>query len=603
MLPSSLGHATDIERLSRDDNKIKIFEEDSKKEEKKVDGIVSGQVNPDVTTPKEEKNFADIRIMPEPVPETKNLEFPPSKPTNSSTEAKNEVSDKKVEDNKAEEKKEENDKKPEEQKTPSTKQPSKARKASSKKTEVAGYVDKSGQGLPVYKDGKRIAYTQSSQVETIESALEAAYLNNTELAAAVRQLNQMDENIVQAKAGYRPNVSLKTEISGSQTTFSGDSKNRGLSTTSKQETLPTASGSLQLDQNLYAGGATTAQLRGAENSVKAERAKLLATQQSIFFQVIQTYLNILTKLSELELHEGNYKLLKKTLDAAKDKFMVGEETRTSVAQAEAQLADAAAQLETTEAELDSLKATFQRLTGRMPRKVIKPSRITTLPKSLQEAKQLVLENNPGIIQAKFSEAAAQYEVERIKGGLLPSLDFQTSTTYTHSNSETRIRGNDIGNLRDKQTNLAAKITLSVPIYERGNIRSQKRKAHEAAAERRIAIETARRQEIEQLIQRWENFVAATANLVNFKKQIDANTVSLNGTQEELKVGTKILLDVLNAQRALLSSQLNLVRAENTYFTESFRILASTGRLTAKQMKLKVNYYEPSVHYNEVKDKI
>ncbi len=442
-------------------------------------------------------------------------------------------------------------------------------------------------------------------VETIQSALESAYTNNTDLAAAITQLNQANEGVVQAKAGYRPKVTASASVSGNKTINSGDTKQSSLSSsTGKSTSFPVGTGTVQLEQNLYQGGSTTAQLKGAENAVKAARAKVMSVEQNVFFQVVQSHLDILTKMSEIEQYKGNLDLLKKTLEASKDKFNVGEETRTSVAQSESQLAEGLAQLETAKAELDGLRATFQRLTGRMPRQVIKPIISHDLPKTLEQGIQIASQNNPNIIQAKFDAAAAKHKVDSVSGGLMPSLDFKASTSYSDSHNHALNTPSYIETKRrDYATNMSGALTLTIPIYEQGSVRSQKRQAHEIAAEKRIGIETARRQTIESLIQFWENYMAAKANMENFKRQVEANKISLAGTQEEMKVGTKILLDVLNAQKLLLTSQLNLVRAERSFFLESYRILAMMGRLTAKQMKLKVNYYDPKHDYNETKDRI
>lgn len=444
---------------------------------------------------------------------------------------------------------------------------------------------------------------ENSGNETISSALESAYLSNPELAAAVAQVNQRDERVVQAKAGYRPRITGTMSLGVSKTSNRGESLDRGNSTTRTSETAPNASGRIEVSQNIYAGGATNAAVKGAENTVLAQRARLMAVEQNIFFQVIQSYLEILTIMSEVAQFEGNVKALTQSLAASNDRFKVGEETRTSVAQAEAQLEEGRAQLEDAKARLEAQHATFMKLTGRRARLITKPDVSRELPTTLEQAIQIGMENNPEVIEAKFQEAAAKYEVDRIGGGLLPQVDLIASTSRTETKNKTEFRNFTTANTRDKSTSSEAAVRLTVPIYEQGSTRSQKREAHELAAERRIGIETVRRRITENIITFWQNYLAAKANIEFFKSQVKAREVSLEGTRQEMQVGTKILLDVLNAQRDLLSAQLNLIRAERTFYLEQFRLLAGMGRLTAKQLKLKVNYYDPSIHYNETKSRI
>ncbi len=447
-----------------------------------------------------------------------------------------------------------------------------------------------------------IAKTAPHGFETIESALESAYLNNTELAAAISRVNQADESISQAKAGYRPRIDGTVSVGSTRVDNKGLNVQTG-SSASRTTSSPTASAGIQVKQNIYAGGSTIASVKGAENTVLSTRASLMSSEQSIFYQVIQAFLEIITGQAEIEQYQGNVKALTETLAATKDRFNVGEETRTSVAQAEAQLAEGIAQLKDAEASLEAKHATFQRLTGRRAKTVQKPSMSKDLPGTLEQAIQIGLENNPDVIQAKYDEAAAKYEVDRIGGGLLPSIDLSASTTKSSSKDSVTYVNGFSASSNDKNTNVSASVTMTVPIYEQGLTRSQKRGAHEKAAERRIGVETTRRKVTENIITLWANYLSAKANIEQFKTQIEARKISLEGTRQEMMVGTKILLDVLNAQRDLLAAQLNFIRAEKSFYLAFYQLLGGMGRLTAKQMKLKVNYYDPSIHYKDTKDRV
>lgn len=439
--------------------------------------------------------------------------------------------------------------------------------------------------------------------DTIFSALESAYQNNPDLAAEITKVNQADERMPQAKAGFRPSVTGSMKVEATDTITSGDFKRLGLNSTTRSGSAPSAQAGLEVKQNLYAGGATMASIKGAENTIKSARAKLLATEQQIFLQVIQSILEILLKQSEIDLYDGNIKLLEKTLDATQQRFDVGEETRTAVAQAEAQLASGRAQAETARGELEGLKATFKRLTGRNPGRLLKPDIDKNIPATLAEAIQLAHQNNPSIITSKFDEATARYEVDRISAALKPSIDLSARGTLSSSQDRSKYVGYGYVSGQNRRTAVSADVSMTIPLYEQGSVRSQKRAAHEAAAGARIGIESVSREVEQRLTTSWENYIAARANIESYKTQVKASQVSLEGTQQEVQVGTKIILDVLNAQKELLSSQLNLVRAEKTYLLEGFSILQWMGCLTAKQLKLKVKHYDPSIHYNETRGKL
>ena len=470
-----------------------------------------------------------------------------------------------------------------------------------KKTPAVKEEDPVKKGAPL---STKISKSTAPGMDTIESSLESAYVNNTDLAASVSRVNQADERIVQAKAGYRPKVDGTLSVGASSTLNYGDSvKLAGSRSSPRTESNPTTQAGVQVRQNIYAGGSTVAGVKGAENTVLSARADLMANEQNIFFQVIQAFLEIMTTQAEISQYEGNVKALGATLDATQQRLIAGEDTRTSVAQAEAQLAEGQAQLEDARARLEAQYATYQKLTGRRAKNIVKPVIGKNLPGTLEQAIQIAMENNPEVIKAKFDEATAKYEVDRIGGGLLPQLDVQVSTTHSDAINRTRYASGLNLRTKDRSTVTSGTLTLSVPNYEQGSTRSQKRAAHEVSAERRISVETARRRIQESLATFWQNHLAAKANIEFFKTQVKAREISLDGTQQEMLVGTKLILDVLNAQRDLLIAKLNLIRAERTFYLEYFRILGAMGWLTSKQMKLKVHYYEPKIHYDETKGRI
>lgn len=456
---------------------------------------------------------------------------------------------------------------------------------------------------------KSIARQDTGGTDSIKAALESAYKNNPDLAAEVTKVNQEDEKMVQAKAGFRPHIQGTVSVGADKKITSGGEKDQGLEVTTRAENIPLVRAAVEVNQNLYSGGATVASVKVAENSIKVARANLLSLEQNIFIQVIEVILNIITKNAELDLYVGDVKALQQTLDATNAKFTAGELSLTDVAQAQAQLSEREAQVETAKAELEGLKANFEKLTGRKPGKLVKPDIAKNFPETLEKAIQIARENNPGIIQSMFAEAAARYDVDRIGGGLLPSVDLKGSLSRTedktfaqYTNAFVPVGANKTRDTRDGYTDMSASVTVSVPIYEQGTIRSQKRAAHEAAAGARIQTEIVRRKVVEQLIAYWETYVASRANIESYKAQIAARKIAFEGQQQEMEVGTKVVLDVLNAQRDLLQAQLSLVRGQHNYLLSSFQVLLGMGRLTAKQMGLKVTYYDPSIHYNSVKSR-
>jgi outer membrane protein len=128
-----------------------------------------------------------------------------------------------------------------------------------------------------------------------------------------------------------------------------------------------------------------------------------------------------------------------------------------------------------------------------------------------------------------------------------------------------------------------------------------RAAKQAESQRLQQIEDARRQAIEQATQGWEQLVANRARIVSLESEIRANEIALEGVQQEALVGTRTVLDILDAEQELLDSRVNLVRARRDEYAAVFALLAAVGGLTADGLALSAPRYDPSNYYNTVKD--
>ncbi len=464
-------------------------------------------------------------------------------------------------------------------------------------------ADETDRGYPLDKVAAARRPEGRAVINSIEAALEAAYQNNTGLKELRATARSKDEGLPQALAGWRPTVYANASVGGEKDIISGDLKDngdRGFSIAQSGNTSSTAKADVTLNQNLFNGGKTVAETCKAESLVQVARAQLADKEREVLFAAVQAYLAVVAKTSELQYRKSNETALKKTLEATQDKFKVGEETRTSIAQAEANLASGIAERESTEAQLLAAEATFEQVTGARPGHLKKPGALANLPGALGEALEIAKKNNPAVLAALHQEKADRSAIKSSDADLLPKVDLQGQISRTgRSTNYYRQTGSSKAN--DFTTAQQVSVNLRVPLYEGGAIRGKSRELREVAEQRRINIETVRREVVQKLVEAWETHASAKATVQQYKTQVRANEVSLEGTRQEMLVGSKILLDVLNSQRDLVNSQLNLVRAEQSYYQSAYNILALMGRLNAIDMKLKVKRYDPRVHYHDVRN--
>jgi len=238
--------------------------------------------------------------------------------------------------------------------------------------------------------------------ETIEAALVRAYQNNPQLNAQRALVRFTDENVPQALSGYRPKVAL-TASAGYQytdTLSTSGGTPQGIQRTETHGANPPRSAGLNITQTLYNGQQTANKTRAAESQVSGAREGLRVLEQTVLLTAATTYMDYLRDSAIVEVQKSNVRVLEQTLKQTRDRFNVGEVTRTDVAQSEAQLAAGKTQELTAESNLVTTQANYRRVIGNEPVNLAPGSPVDRfLPPSLPQAVELSLIENPNVTAA------------------------------------------------------------------------------------------------------------------------------------------------------------------------------------------------------------
>ncbi len=305
-------------------------------------------------------------------------------------------------------------------------------------------------------------------------------------------------------------------------------------------------------------------------------------------------MNLLRDTAILELQRSNVNVLEATLRQTRDRFNVGEVTRTDVAQAESRLAGGRSQMLGAESNYVTSKATYRQVIGVEPGKLAPGTSVDrfsppTLPGALRRGDT----EHPAIGTAAFNVDAAQFQVKIAEGALYPTLTLQGQLQKTFGSTT------NFTTLQTFTPSVTAQ--LSVPIYQGGAEYATIRQAKETLGQRRIDLDTAREQVQQTVVQAWGQLQAAKAQIEATKAQVAATEIALNGVREEARVGQRTTLDVLNAQQDLVNARVAMVTAERDRVVASYTVLAATGALSPQVLKLPIENYDPVVHYQQVRD--
>lgn len=427
----------------------------------------------------------------------------------------------------------------------------------------------------------------AASADTLREALTQAYASNPTLTGARAGLRATDEDVAIAKAQGLPDVSATT----SYRKFVKRSAN---SFTSPKEALGAA---VSVDVPLYQGGFVRNSIRAAKARVEEGRAGLQATEGDVFTNVVAAYMDVIRDSEIVDLRANNVKVLGTDLQASKDRFEVGDLTRTDVAQSDARLALARADLQSAQAQLDSSRQTYLEVVGSFPDLLETPPALPGLPGTSEDAVEVAIASNPDLVAAKQASKAADYDIGVAAAQRLPRISAFGDGNYTD------YRGTLAGGAAGvKQIDKTATIGIQaqIPIFQGGEPGARVRQAQ---ARKSQAIEqqtAAERAVIADARIAFSRYQAALGVIDSSQSAVSANELALEGVRAEQGVGTRNVLDVLNAEQELLNARSTLISAKRDAYVAGFALLAAMGRAQAKDLGLDGgSLYDPVANYRRV----
>ncbi len=421
--------------------------------------------------------------------------------------------------------------------------------------------------------------------ETLQGALAKAYESNPTLNTA--RANQMatDETVPIQRSQGLPNLSIGT-------TYNENVLIPGGQFIVTPRTLQTQG---QLTVPIYNGGTIKNAIRAANGRIAAGQEQLRGTEASVFSQVVAAYNDVLRDMAIVEFNRANLNSLDVTLRSSRDRFEVGDITRTDVAQSEARLSQAQGDLTTAESNLIASKERYIQLVGAAPDNLAVPPPLPGLPASVDEAVEIAIRENPDIAAATKNLEASGYDVKSIRGSRLPTL-----AGFGRLNRSDNFGGVVVPPGFPKQpvqqTSGVVGFQASLPLYQGGRPAAQIRQAQArelAALETQIGTE----RQVVQLVR--AAFVAWQASLSvirSAESAIAANSLSLDGVRAENGVGTRTIIEVLNAEQELINSRVQLATSRRNAYVAAFTLIAAMGNAEARDLSLDgVTLYDPKVN--------
>lgn len=409
----------------------------------------------------------------------------------------------------------------------------------------------------------------SAFAETLTDALATAYRNSGLIEQNRAVLRAADEDVAGALTALRPVLNYAAGINYANPTLSDR-----------------VTGSLSLSGSilLYDFGRSQLAIDAAKETVLATRAALVDVENTVLLNTVRSYLAVRRSGAFVELRENNVRLLTQQLRATRDRFEVGEVTRTDVSLAEARLAAARSGLAAEQGGLARAREQFRAVVGRYPGNLV-VARAPAIPQNEEAALGLARRNNPQVSQVQHQVKAVELLVQQAARSVYPSLNATARVSIDDDGSDSQNIG----------------IELTGPIYSGGAISSGVRQVIAQRDQQRAQLYTVGLAVDQEVGNAYANLAVAIASIDASERQVKAATLALEGVREELQLGARTTLDVLDQEQELLDAQTNLVAAEVDRISAAYEVLDATGQLTAEHLRLNVPIYDPAAYYNAVKD--
>lgn len=420
--------------------------------------------------------------------------------------------------------------------------------------------------------GGPMAGASAARAETLTDALISAYNKSGLLEQNRALLRAADEDVAQAVATLRPVLSYIA---------SGEWRDADL----LPESQTSATYGLSLDWTLYDFGRNVLRIDAAKESVLALRAALIEIEQQVLLRTVAAYMEVRRAQAFIELNRNNVSLLEEQLRATRDRFEVGEVTRTDVALVEARLAAGRSGIAAAEGDLARARAEYLTVVGRLPADLQAPPPAPATAASLAAAQQVALTRHPSIVRVQREVTAAEIAVDIARASVYPSVV-----------ARGQVANDEFGNNQRR-----VELSLSGPIYSGGAINS----AIRAAGARRDAARSVLLITTEDVVQNvanaWANVEVSSAIITASEEQVAAARLALQGAREELDVGEGTTIDVLDRENELLSAFTDLIDSQVNRYIATYGLLARMGLLTVEHLNLGIPTYDPAAYYNAVRN--
>ncbi len=408
-----------------------------------------------------------------------------------------------------------------------------------------------------------ISMSMGLAAQSLTEAIETTLRTNPDILASKYGVEAAQQLHKQAKGAYLPSIDL---------VLAGGYENSDNTTTRAtlldELDLTKQEKSIRLTQLIYDGFATSNLIKQQSALIDSAAARLGSSQENVSLRAVQVYLEMLRRKKVVNLTQENLNQHEQTLKKIQERFDNGVGTKVDVVQTRGRRAQSKSNLLLAQRDLKNGNAEFFRVVGEYPRDILEPAVVSGLPGTLDEAIQNAMTNNHGLKAAEADLSAASAGQKQTRGSYHPRFDLEIGAT----------RNEDTDGVVGENNDETAVIRMSYNLFRGG---ADKARVNEAEAREFAARETVRsirRAAEEDVTLIWNELQDILQRLEYLEAHVKSTEEVLVVYNEQLSLGKRTLLDLLDIQNELLRARVAYISGQYSAKLARYRVLASTGRM-------------------------
>lgn len=424
-----------------------------------------------------------------------------------------------------------------------------------------------------------------------KESIEKAYENNPKIKASQEEYIKTIQNFPMAISGFLPDVRISMTES--------DQKSRNTSPINNEARGNSFQKNLTVSQNLFSGGKNIAQLATAKYYVQSAKYKYFLDEQQFILDGLQSYVEFIAAKEKFKASENYVASSEKEYQAMEERLKVGEVTSTDVAMAKAQHSKALAENAKNHQDLLSKQSKYKSFFGDLPSEdIAMPDLPQNLPGSFEEYSEKTKINNFTIGILDSNQKATKNSLRTQQSSILPSLDAQATTGQSYSS------GDNTGGVKSKQRSYTTSISLTIPIFSQGGAEYSRIRGSKSDLRRTIYENENKKKDLDtRILDTWEMYNYSKKALQYTKDAVSAQELGYEGMRAKYDLGLVSIIDLLKAENDLYEVRVANISYQTQELFSAYRLLSEMSKLTAKDMELKVKYFDPDSEFNKTKFKV